>query len=243
MTSTTTTSTPAGPESSSVSTTGLMPVSMSAAGLTAAAAPKGEDSVGGPDQDQIPQDGSSLANLQQESYQLEASFAAKLGFPVTTMSTDDKLEVMLYGLTRYRDVVHKRHTYRYGVAIRVLLEIYDNQLDGDLTLPVVAAKAQLGVVSASAQLLLYGYTGDLSDTLPNWQSFDVDSYADYLKSVSVLQGKVFGDPSKMRPVLLSSTLASTLKPAKGTTITRAGAIPAADVHQHRLRGLISKLEA
>jgi hypothetical protein len=84
---------------------------------------------------------------------------------------------------------------------------------------------------------------DLSDTLPNWQSFDVNSYADYLKSVSALQGKVFGDPTKMRPVLLSSsTLATTLKPAKGTTITRAGAMPASDVHQHRIRALISKLE-
>ena len=50
-----------------------------------------------------------------------------------------------------------------------------------------------------------------------------------LKSVSVLQAKVFGDPTKMRPVLLSSTLATTLKPAKGTTITRAGAMPASDV--------------
>ena len=94
--------------------------------------------------------------------------------------------------------------------------------------------------NTSAQLLLYGYTGDLSDTLPNWQSFDVTSYADYLKSVSALHGKVFGDPTKMRPVLLSSTLATTLKPAKGTTITRAGAMPASDVHEHRLRVLISK---
>ena len=240
MTATTTTGGPAAPEPA-VSTTGLLPVSMSAAGLTAAAAPAGQESVGGPDQDQIPQDGSSLANLQQESYQLEASFAAKLGFPVATMSTDDKLKVMLYGLTRYRDVVHQKHTYRYGVAIRVLLEIYNDEVDGDLTLPAVAAKAQLGVVSASAQLLLYGYTGDLSDTLPNWQSFDVNSYADYLKSVSALQVKVFGDPSKMRPVLLSSSLAATLRPAKGTTITRAGAIPASAVHEHRLRALISKL--
>ena len=79
---------------------------MSAAGLTAAA-PDSEDGGGGPDEDQIPQDGASLANLQQESYQLEAGFAAKLGFPVATMSTDDRLKVMLYGLTRYRDVVHK----------------------------------------------------------------------------------------------------------------------------------------
>jgi hypothetical protein len=122
MTTPTTTSTPAAPESGAGSTAGQTPVSMSAAGLTAAA-PDSEDGGSGPDEDQIPQDGTSLANLQQESYQLEAGFAAKLGFPVATMSTDDKLKVMLYGFTRYRDVVHKRHTYRYGVAIRVLLEI------------------------------------------------------------------------------------------------------------------------
>ena len=110
-------------------------------------------------------------------------------------------------VTRFADVVDDGRTYRYGVAIRVLLEIYSAELEGDLTLPVVAAKAELGAVSASAQLLVYGYTGNLTQELPSWQSFDVNSYADYLKSVSDLRSQVLKDTANIKPVLLSSTLA------------------------------------
>ena len=106
--------------------------------------------------------------------------------------------VMLHGVTRHADVVDNGHTDRYGAAIRVLLEIYSEELDGDLTLPVAAAKAQLGAVSASAQLLVHGYVGDLAQELPSWQSFDVNSYADYLKAVSAVQRQVLQDTADIR---------------------------------------------
>jgi hypothetical protein len=187
----------------------LLPVSISADELRSAAGIPGK--IAG-----IPQDGTQLPILQQESYQMQASLAAKLGFPIASVSTDNKIVVMLYGVTRFADVADNGHTYRYGVAIRVLLEIYSNELDGDLTLPVVAAKAQLGAVSASAQLLVYGYVGDLAQELPSWQSFDVNSYADYLKSVSDVRSQVLKDAANIKPVLLSSTLAGKLYPEKAS---------------------------
>ena len=196
----------------------LLPVSISAEGLKTVTGIPGAVPGAIPG---VPEDGSQLPILQQESYQMQASLAAKLGFPIASMSTDDKLIVMLYGVTRHADVVDNGHTYRYGAAIRVLLEIYSEELDGDLTLPVVAAKAQLGAVSASAQLLVYGYVGDLAQELPSWQSFDVNSYADYLKAVSAVQRQVFRDTAKIRPVLLSSTLAWALRPP-GAGEPRAG---------------------
>jgi hypothetical protein len=54
---------------------------------------------------------------------MQASLAVKLGFPLSTVSSDDKLTVLLHGITRYADVVDDGHTYRFGVAVRVLLEL------------------------------------------------------------------------------------------------------------------------
>jgi hypothetical protein len=62
-----------------------------------------------------------LPILLQESYQMQVSFAAKPGFPVAPISTDDKLIVMLHGVTRHADIVDHGHTYRYGVAAQLLV--------------------------------------------------------------------------------------------------------------------------
>ncbi|BCY09366.1 hypothetical protein [Actinoplanes sp. L3-i22] len=204
----------------------MLPVSVSAQALRAAA--------GMPEPSAAPPpDGSELPILQQESYQMQATLAVKLGFPIATVSAADKVIAMLYGITRYTDVVDNGHTDRYGVAIRVLLEIYNEDVDADLTLPVVAAKAQLGAVSATAQLLVHGYVGDLAAELPSWQSFDVNSYAEYRKAISAVQRQVFRDVANIRPVLLSSTIAASLWTA-GDGPARAG-------HQtrHALQGRLN----
>ena len=70
-------------------TPALLPVSMSAEGLRVAAKITSK-------MPEIPEDGSKLPILQQESYQMQASVAAKLGFPIASLSTDDKLTVMLF---------------------------------------------------------------------------------------------------------------------------------------------------
>jgi hypothetical protein len=125
--------------------------------------------------------------------------------------------VLLFGITRYSDVVWQQEVYRYGVSIRVLLEIFSDKLDFNLSLPTIAAKVELGVVRASSQLLIRGYAGDISASLPSWQSFDVDSYADYQKSVNELQHKILGDSANIRPELLSTTFAQKLvDPSKHT---------------------------
>jgi hypothetical protein len=185
--------------------TDLLPVNVSVAGLMGATDNKGQAPV-------APTDPALLSSLTQESYQLSGKLTAKLGFPIASLDTDNDFRVMLFGVMRYVDEIDEnQHTYRFGVAIRVLLEIFGASAKADLTLPVIAAHAELGMVSASAQLLIYGYAGDLATSLPNWQSFDVDSYADYLGKVNELQRKILGDTANIRPVLLSSTQASALK--------------------------------
>lgn len=158
-----------------------------------------------------PPQATELSHWEQESYQLNVRLAAALGFPVGGIEAEGAATVLLFGTSRYRDVSFKGHSYRYGVAIRALLQIQAFKGDLKLSLPAVAAQVELGLVEASSQLLISGYRGNLSASLPHWQSFDVDSYSDFVTSVNSIQAKVFSNPDDVEPVLLSSTSAAKLR--------------------------------
>jgi hypothetical protein len=192
----------------------LAPVNVSLPALTAAVAQK---RGAGPTEDletsaqvEVPS-ADSLATWQQESYQLDAKFAASVGFPLWGAETTDHLKVMLFGISRYEDVRSGVHVYRYGVAIRVLLEIFDSENQAKVSLPAIAAQVELDILQANSQLIVLGYVGNIGPQLPDWQAFDVNNYANYMAAVSKLQAQVFGDVANTKPVLLSSTLASELK--------------------------------
>jgi len=116
-------------------------------------------------------------------------------------------------------VVSGEHTYRFGVALRAIVVVSDIKGSGALTLPVVAAKVELEGARASAQLLIRGYKGNaLGDLLPAWQSFGVDAYGQYMKSVSDLQKAIMGDEQNVQPELLATTVASGPVPPVGEAI-------------------------
>src|SRR5207253_2343062 len=112
--------------------------------------------------------------------------------------------------SRYSDVRLSGHVYRYGVAIRVLLEVLQSKDQAKLSLPAIAAQVELGLVQANSQLLVMGYVGSIGAQLPAWQEFDVTAFADYMAAVTKLQDLVFGDLANTRPVLLNSSLAADL---------------------------------
>ena len=87
-----------------------------------------------------------------------------------------------------------------------------------MTAATIAAQAQLRSISARAQLAVHGYSGDLSEELPVWESFNVDAYAGYMAAISAMQRKVLSDTENIKPVLIASTLASKVQPtAAGKT--------------------------
>lgn len=155
-----------------------------------------------------PQD---LSTWQQEIYEIAPSLAASVGFPLWSVEADEKLRVMLFGTSRYLDVPAGNYTYRYGIAIRVMLEIFDSENKAKLSLPAIAAQVELDVIQANAQLIIAGYTGNIASQLPSWEAFDVNSYTSYMAAVSTLQKTIFGDMENTKPALLGSTLASKLK--------------------------------
>ena len=194
---------------------GMLPVNMSAGALRASIArSKGAagvdvDSTDLPRDEDIPQ-AADLSMWEQESYQLSARAAGSLGFPLWSASTDDRVSIILFGVSRYADVNTSDHTYRYGVAVRVLIEILDVNGTAKMSLPAIAAQVELNDLQASSLLMVSGYIGNISAALPAWQDFDVKSYSEYFAAITGLQKTIFDDAANMRPVLLGSTLAGTI---------------------------------
>jgi hypothetical protein len=160
-----------------------------------------------------------LDNWAQESYSLSVSAAAYLGFPVGSITAGVQRDALMFGSSRWRDVVNSEHTYRFGVALRALVVVTDIKGSVALTLPIVAAKVEIEGAHASAQLLVRGYQGnDLGGLLPNWQSFGVDSYSQYMSAVSDLQKAIMGDAGNIQPELLATTVFDPKVPAPGEAI-------------------------
>ena len=181
----------------------MTPVNMSVEGVHAAAGLASNHQV------PVVPSADELDNWAQENYSLSVSAAANLGFPVGNVSGSVQHDALMFGAARWRDVVSGEHAYRFGVALRALVVVSEIKVSGALTLPVVAAKVELEGARASAQLMVRGYQGsDLGGLLPTWQSFGVDSYAQYMAAVSSLQKAIMSDAASIQPELLATTVFS-----------------------------------
>jgi hypothetical protein len=181
----------------------MTPVNMSVEGVHAAAGmPAGQPIPVAPSADE-------LDNWAQDNYSVSISAAVNLGFEIGNADVSAQHDALMFGASRWKDVVSGEHTYRFGVALRALVVVTDIKASGGLTLPVVAAKVELEGARASAQLTVRGYQGaDLGGLLPTWQSFGVDSYAQYMAAVSSLQKTIMGDAANIQPELLATTVFS-----------------------------------
>jgi hypothetical protein len=181
----------------------MTPVNMSVEGVHAVAGlPPGHQMPTTPAADE-------LGDWTQENYNVDVSVAANLGFPIGNLTGSIQHDALMFGVSRWTDVVSDKHTYRFGVALRALVVVLDIKVSGGLTLPVVAAKVEIEGARASAQLMVRGYVGsDLGGLLPTWQSFGVDSYAQYMAAVSSLQKVILSDTANIQPELLATSVFS-----------------------------------
>jgi hypothetical protein len=165
-------------------------------------------------------DVSQLASWSQENYQLEADAAASLGFPVVHLASQLRHRLCIFGASRWCDVSSgDGHVYRFGVSLRVLIEIESKENQDDLTLPNIAASVQLGTATASAQLIVRGYSSpSVGKLLPPWQSFSVDSYAQYMSAISAIQSEIMANDDSVVPQLLASTIASATLPSSSQAV-------------------------
>jgi hypothetical protein len=199
----------------------LVPVNLSAADAHAAAG-LGED-IELPVAPTVDQ----LSNWSQEAYSLDVSEATNLGFPVGNLSMTYKRQALMFGSSRWKDVTSGGRTYRFGVALRAIIVVSNVDMDSALTLPVVAAKVEIEGVRATAQLIVRGYKSHkLAESLPTWQSFGVDSYAAYMKSVSNIQKIILEDEDGIVPELLATTVLSPRLPTAHVAVAKVYAIHA-----------------
>jgi hypothetical protein len=163
---------------------------------------------------------SQLASWSQENFQLDTKAAAHLGFPVAHLGAEMQRTLLIFGSSRWADTDSgDGHVYRFGVALRVLVQVTSATVKGDLTLPSIAADVQLGNAQASAQLLVRGYNSStLGKLLPPWQSFNVDSYATYMAAISAIQGEVMAHDENIVPQLLATTIAAPSLPSSAQSV-------------------------
>lgn len=190
----------------------MTPVNMSVEGVHAAAGLASHPVPTAPTAEE-------LSNWAQDNYSVSISAAVSLGFELGNVGVSAQHDALMFGASRWKDVVSGEYTYRFGVALRALVVVSDIKISGALTLPVVAAKVELEGARASAQLTVRGYTGsDLGGLLPTWQSFGVDSYAQYMTAVSTLQKTIMGDAANIQPELLATTVFSHQAPDPGEAV-------------------------
>jgi len=161
-----------------------------------------------------------LASWSQENYQLSVKAAAHLGFPITTLSGAIRQDLLIFGTSRWTDVDSgDGHVYRFGISLRVLVQVQSLEAELDLSLPTIAASVQLGRAQASAQLVVRGYnSSSLGKLLPPWQSFTVDSYSQYMSAISAIQQQIMDDDGSIVPQLLATTVAAPTLPSSSQSI-------------------------
>jgi hypothetical protein len=80
-----------------------------------------------------------------------------------------------------------------GVAVRLAVATSSTKINFGLTLPNIAADAQLNGAEARVGITVIGYTGPLGDLLPAPRKLDVETCGEYLDAFRKLQAKIFSE--------------------------------------------------
>jgi len=88
-----------------------------------------------------------------------------------------------------------KHNLEIGVAVRLSVATSNINSDIDLTLPNLAAAAQLSDTDTRVGISVTGYTGPLGQYLPAPTKLNVESCIEYMNAFREIQKIVFGDKS------------------------------------------------
>lgn len=135
--------------------------------------------------------------------QLSVDAAAEAGFGVV------KVEAGYQGRVIVRDVsMSCRRTVQgrecdIGASVRLIIKIIGLDLKGDLSLPAVSAKVELGLLRASADLRVVGVTNvAIFGAFPSFEKLDVEAFGKYTAAQDSIRKLITKDPSNIKPTLL-----------------------------------------
>lgn len=144
-----------------------------------------------------------LQNWQIRDDQLSFDAALKAGFGFADVDANMSRRVVLRDVCRYTERVSGSTVTTWGVAVRLAVRVWAAKLDARLTLPVVAAQAQLGMVSASADMRILGFrNNEVGKFLPDFQTLDVGNYGAYTKATDAVRAFISEHPESIVPVVL-----------------------------------------
>jgi hypothetical protein len=136
--------------------------------------------------------------------EMSSNLAVKLGFAVGSVSASTQSRTLIAEFSRSATVEVEGAHAQYGVAARLVVGVTSFEAKGALTIPVLAAEAQLGRSQASVNLTVTGYVGDgLAELLPtDILTLNVDTYSSLTTSISNIVKLIGSDRENVRPELL-----------------------------------------
>jgi len=153
-----------------------------------------------------PPQASELGDWDQQTYEMDARVAAKLGFTgFGGMSTNGHQKVTVLEFSRSSTCdAPNGEALRYGVAVRLSVKATNLEANANLSLPFLAVETQAGRVQTSSKLTVNGYVGsDLAPLIPAPDIFSIERYVDLMKRVGQIQELISQKIDNIRPVLLT----------------------------------------
>ncbi len=146
-----------------------------------------------------------LESWQVRDDQLSYDAALKMSLPIASVDANFSRRVVLRDVCRYTERTAGNVTTVWGVAVRLTVTVWSTKLEGRLTLPMVAAQAQLGIVNASADLRVLGFkNNEVGKLLPKFETLDVGSYGEYTKASDAIVTFISEHEADIVPVVLKT---------------------------------------
>ena len=137
-------------------------------------------------------------------YNLESGLSGKLGFSLASIEASYNTRTLVAEFSRSKTIAaNGKNNACFGVSARLIVNVSGLDAKATLTLPLVAAEAQLNRAEATANLRVLGYVGpDLGKQFPEFDSFDMESYVKLRQSLSELREVIGAKAEHIRPTRL-----------------------------------------
>jgi len=144
-----------------------------------------------------------LSDWRWEQHQLDSDVAADLGFSLGAARAGRKSRTIVAEFSRSATSSVGGAVSRWGVSARLIVKVAEVDAGLNLTLPVVAAKAQVEGLEAYASMRLEGYRGeDASALFPAFGTFNVENYVRMTDALNQMKDAVGATDELIAPTQL-----------------------------------------
>jgi hypothetical protein len=165
-----------------------------------------------------------LDELDKRRFESDASFAGSLSQGLFSGSGGGRRLVVVEDFYRGKYcTAPSGERLLYGAAVRLRVGISEIKAEMKLTLPFIAASAEVGSARAFYHLSVKGYTGpNIAELIPEPGDFNVETYVGLMDKITKIQKLLTSDTANIKPVRLAIDVPDTdaafvLRSSVGTT--------------------------